>query len=177
MASLKFVNPGCLEIKRDDDLLSEIVDIDPIARRPAGLLAEFGRRSESDSFDIYGIAGCAASRPSYVGLAKRYGMDPRGDGASDGQQWQIQIYCGKQYVGGGTTAMDGSLVMFDLAIYGFQDEQAYERFKAEMVDLMRPYGALRLNPEHRHLSQEELLKRGNHNGIDVSSKCGPGHGE
>lgn len=112
-----------------------------------------------------------------VGLAKRYGMDPRGDGASDGQQWQIQIYCGKQYVGGGTTVRDGSLVMFGLAIYGFQDEQAYERFKAEMVDLMRPYGALRLNPEHRHLSQEELLKRGNHNGIDVSSKCGPGHGE
>ncbi|MBS0455433.1 MAG: hypothetical protein JSS14_29385 [Proteobacteria bacterium] len=108
-----------------------------------------------------------------VNLAKRYGMDPRGALASNGKDWQIQMYCGAQYTGGGTTARDGTLVMFDLAIYGFQDAQAYERFKVQMVELMKPYGTPRVNPEHPHLSQEELLKRGKYTGFDVTSKCGP----
>ena len=109
-----------------------------------------------------------------VNLAKRYGMDPRAALANNGRDWQIQIYCGKQFVGGGVTARDGDLVMFDLAIYGFQEAQDYERFKLEMVELMKPYGTVRVDPEHPHLSQEELLKRGEHTGFDVTSKCGPG---
>ncbi len=106
-------------------------------------------------------------------LSKRYGMDPRGDGASDGRQWQIQIYCAKNYTGGGTTAGDGELFMFNLAIYGFLEAKDYERFKVEMVDLMKPYGTVRTDPERAHLSQEELLKRGKYTGFDVTSKCGP----
>ena len=110
-----------------------------------------------------------------VNLAKRYGMDPRGALASNGQDWQIQIYCRNQYTGGGTTAGDGNLVMFQAVIYGFQEVQDYEHFKVEMVELMKPYGTLRVNPEHPHLSQEELLRRGKYTGLDVTSKCGPGH--
>jgi hypothetical protein len=108
-----------------------------------------------------------------VSLARRYGMDPRGDGATDGKQWQIQIFCGKQYVGGGTTADGGNLVLFQLAVYGFRELQHYERFKLEMLDLMKAFGALSSLQEHPHLDQAELLKRGKHTGFDVTSRCGP----
>jgi hypothetical protein len=108
-----------------------------------------------------------------VSLAQRYEMEPRGDGATDGKQWQIRIFCGQQYVGGGTTADDGNFVLFQLAMYGFREPQHYERFRAEMLQLMRPFGALSSLQEHPHLDQAELLKRGKHTGFDVTSQCGP----
>jgi hypothetical protein len=108
-----------------------------------------------------------------VKLTRNYGMDPRGDGATDGKQWQIQIFCGQQYVGGGTTARDGDLVLFDLAIYGFREPAEYERFKNEMLSLMKPVGALSSLQEHPHLDQAELLKRAKSTGFDVASRCGP----
>lgn len=111
---------------------------------------------------------------SIVSLAKRYGMAPRGALASNGQDWQIQIYCGNQYVGGGTTTREGALMLFGLAIYGFKDAQDYERFKVEMLELMKPYGVLSSLKDVPRLSQEELLKRGKYMGLDVTSKCGPG---
>lgn len=108
-----------------------------------------------------------------VKLAQRYGLDPKGDGANDGKQWQIQIYCGRQYAGGGVTARDGDFMLFQLAIYAFQDPQDYERSKVEMLELMKPYGVLSSLRDVPPLSQEELLKRGKYTGFDVTSKCSP----
>ncbi len=106
-------------------------------------------------------------------LARRYGMNALGAVSSNGQDWQIQIYCGKQYTGGGVTARDGRAVMFDLVIYGFQQPQDYERFQLELAALMKPYGTVRTDLEHPHLDQEELLKRGEHTGFDVTTQCAP----
>ena len=108
-----------------------------------------------------------------VSLAQRYGMDPRGDGAKDGRHWQVQILCAQQYVGGAASARNGELILFDLAIYGFQKPQHYKNFKAEMLELMKPFGVLSSLAEHPRLSQEELLKRGKHTCWDVTSQCSP----
>lgn len=108
-----------------------------------------------------------------VQLAQLYGMDPRGDGASDGKQWQIQIFCGSRYMGGATTARNGDFVMFGITIYPFKEAQNYDQFKMEMLELMKPYGNLSVDPEGTHLSEDELSKRSKHAGFDVTSKCRP----
>jgi hypothetical protein len=63
--------------------------------------------------------------------------------------------------------------LFQLAVYGFREAQNYERFKTEMLGLMKPFGPLSSLKEQPPLDQEELLKRGKHTGFDVTSQCGP----
>jgi hypothetical protein len=112
----------------------------------------------------------------YLGLlklSKHYGLEPRGDGATGGREWQLRFFCGEQYVGGGTTAGDGDLFLFQLAIYGFKEAKEYERFKVDFLAQMKSYGGLSSLQDRQPLSQSELLERGRHTGFDVTSKCGP----
>lgn len=108
-----------------------------------------------------------------VALGEQYGMSSLGDGATDGHQWQVQIYCGKNYVGGATTAQEGKLVLFHLLTYGFKHEEDYSRFRAELMALMRPYGPLSELKDQPPLKHEDLLARGVHMKMDVTSQCAP----
>ncbi len=108
-----------------------------------------------------------------MGLAKSHGMVAYGDGAIDGREWQIQIFCGENFLGGATTARKGEFVLVNAAPYVFRKRADYRRFTREMVAAMQPFGVVTLQKEKAPLSQAELLERGRYTGLDVTSQCGP----
>lgn len=108
-----------------------------------------------------------------MALARNHGMSPLGDGATgDGREWHMFIYCGKQFVGGATTASKGDLVLVNLAPYGFKDPDEYKLFIVEMVSELKKFGTITRQEETKPISAAELLERGKHTGFDVSSRCG-----
>jgi hypothetical protein len=107
-------------------------------------------------------------------LAKSHGMVAHGDGAIGGREWQIQIFCRENFVGGATTARKGDFVLVNAAPYAFRKHADYRQFTRDMVARMRPFGVISGQKETAPLSQAQLLERGRYTGLDVTSQCGPG---
>ena len=108
-----------------------------------------------------------------MALGEAHGMSSMGDGATDGHQWQVRIFCGKNYVGGATTAGEGELVLFQGLPYAFMDWEGYLRFKSDTLALMRTFGTVSGQQDTPPLQRDDLLARGKHMDMDVTSQCAP----
>ena len=111
-----------------------------------------------------------------VRLGRAYGLRADGDGATGGREWQVQFHCTSNYAGDAVTVAGGDLVLFQASPYAFARAGDYERFKTELVALMRQYGQVTNLQEQPPLDTDALIARGKHMGMDVMSRCSTGQG-
>jgi|SRR5882672_9955825 len=108
-----------------------------------------------------------------LNLGDAYGLRSSGDGGNGGT-WQIQVFCGRNLAASATTTLAGDLVLFDAYVYAFKRPGDYERYKSETLRLMKEFGSVTRQVERGSLAKEDLLARGRHMGLDVTSQCGVG---
>ena len=114
------------------------------------------------------------TKPLYDALmiiGDKYGLESYGDGARDGVNWHIQVFCKNNLTAGITTAGDGQIIMFSVYVNGFKREADYQKFKSELQLAMSTYGAFNELKEHPRLTKEQLIKREPYMKVDLTSQC------